>query len=134
MGSRKQECKKWHRNVHLNNVEIGQICFYAANIQHISPLKWISKKAEAHTRKKGSTNIFLSSTPSSYSNIRQNFDPLERGRGKEKQRNKKNMCDRNGFSVSNSAFSLFRPFLVAAKSIIRMPLFVVPPFPSPVKL
>lgn len=40
------------------------------------------------------------------------------------QRNKKNMCDRNGFSVSNSAFSLFRPFLVAAKSIIRMPLFV----------
>jgi len=47
----KQECKKWHKNVHLNNVEIGQTCF-SANIQHISlksqqkTVEWI---ANTHT-------------------------------------------------------------------------------------
>src|SRR5690349_16975810 len=91
------------RNVHLNNVEIGQICF-----------EWQTPNSRSNKEKRVDA-YFQLSTPSSYSNIRQK---------------KREILNPNSMKVEcvigMGLFSLFFSasflFFYATESIIRIPL------------
>lgn len=58
--SRKQECKKWHKNVHLNNVKIGRIWIvWWMPIFNTFHFRFTTEPEKAAHPEKGSTHLFL---------------------------------------------------------------------------